>query len=363
MNYLIHQIRFPLSTLEKKFLNGLSVNMTMSCQPYDPLTYLPLLFWIPEDKPFQFFDLPLLVQEKILRQYVPVFPKIHTLSLIPHFSDLLHCRSSWLNVSDEFAQLIPILRLIQEGMYVLEVDDLPNHGYYVSKGTSGNTITFTLFCINKTILRPNAHKLWEMNFSTPVANLINFLNFFSNHYYLANKKSILAYQTRTNNFIYVNSSGTVVWWPNGSKKLINSNKFCPLSRCGIVFRLKDDNEAELFTIPELRPFEPWRPFVNSLKAMSLESSILKNDYTYGTIEHLVSNSWKAGPIPITRKLCTIEISLEGKRDIGVHVSTPNTSLCRQINNKDLLNTLTENIMKELFEKNVKTVYESWYDSD
>lgn len=335
----------------------------MSYQPHDPLTYLPLLFWMPEDKPFQFFDLPVLVQEKILRQYVPVLTKIDTLSQIPHFSDLLRCRSSWLNVSDEFAQLIPILRLIQEGMYVLEADDLPKHGYYVSKGTSGNTITFTLFCINKKILRPNAHKLWETNVSTPVADLISFLIFFSNHYCLAAKKSILAYQTRTNNFIYVNSSGTVAWWPDGSKKSINSNKLCQLGRCGIVLRLKDGNEAELFMIPELSPFEPWSPLVNPLKAMSLESSILNNDYTYGTIEHLVPNSWKAGPIPITRKLCTIEISLGGKGDVGVRVSTPNTSLCRQINNKYLLNTLTENIMKELLEKNVKTVYESWYDSD
>lgn len=95
-------------------------------------------------EPFPFFDLPKVVQWKFLRQYVPVLTEIHTLAQLPEFSDLLHTRSSWFNVSDEFAQLIPILYSLREGLYVTS-KDLPDHSYYVPRETSGNRVYFMLY--------------------------------------------------------------------------------------------------------------------------------------------------------------------------------------------------------------------------
>lgn len=310
----------------------------MSSEPYHTLP-----FWTPEDKPFPFLDLPALVQVKILRQYVPVFTKIYTLSQIPQFSKLLNCRSSWLNVSSEFAQLVPILRSLQEGVYVPD-DDLPYHGYYVSRGTSDNTITFTLFCLNEKIKLYFSDKIWDINVSTAIANLITFLNFFSKHYYPAAESSISAYQC-DDGFIYVNPSTTVAMWIDGKKRKIKHNKCCLvdvfeqpwLKPNGIVLRLEEDKYADLIV----------GKYVYTLQCISLKSSILNNDNDDLKRNDLVPNKWKAGPIPINRKVCTIEISLGGEKDIAVQISTPNPFLCEKVNNKKLLNTLTEKIMEKL----------------
>lgn len=313
---------------------------TVTMSSDDPLHFLS---WTPEDKHFPFFHLPALVQEKILKQYVPVFTKINTLSQIPQFSKLLNCRSSWLNVSDEFAQLIPILRSLQEGVYVPN-DDLPHHGYYVSRGTSGNTITFTLFCINEKKKIYISDKIWDINVSSPTANLITFLNFFLKGYYPAANSSVSAYKC-DKSFIYVNPSATVAMWINGKKRKIKYGKCCLVDVFdqpwfkpnGIVLRLNDDKNADLIV----------GKYVYTLNYMSLKSSILYDDIDDYISNDLVPNKWKTGPIPINRKICTIEISLEGKKDIAIQVSTPNPYLCATVHNKKMLNMLTENIMEEL----------------
>lgn len=302
---------------------------------------LPLHFRTSEDKSFRFFDLPSLVQENILRQYVPVLTKIHTLGQIPQFSKLLDCRLSWMNVSDEFAQLIPILRSLQKGLYVRD-DDLPDHGYYVSRETSGNTFTFTLCCISQRMKAHYSHRIWKINVSIPTSNLVTFLKFFSKYYCPATQKSILAYRFN-NSFIYVNRPASVAMGFDGEKKKIKNNK-CILVDVfehpwfkpnGVVLKLEEDTDADLII----------GRAIYTLDSRSLESSILSDDYDDG---YFIPDDWKAGSIPIARKVCKIEISLEGKSEIAVHVSTTNPDIGWQFNNGDSLNMLSEKIIQELW---------------
>ena len=65
---------------------------------------------------FPFFDLPILVQCKILKNYVSSVDKIHSLALIPQFSDLLEAKSSWI-LSKERLEFLKWIRLFKPGFY------------------------------------------------------------------------------------------------------------------------------------------------------------------------------------------------------------------------------------------------------
>ena len=65
---------------------------------------------------FPFFNLPILVQCKILRDYVSSVDKIHLLALIPQFSDLLEMKSSWI-LSEERLEFFKWIRLFKPGFY------------------------------------------------------------------------------------------------------------------------------------------------------------------------------------------------------------------------------------------------------
>lgn len=291
----------------------------MSCQLDNQLTtYHPLLSYSSE--PFPFFDLPLLVQSKILKQYVSVFTKIHTLDQIPQFSELLHYRSSWLNTSNEFAELIQILRLIQEGIYVPIEDKFPNHGYYVSKGTT--TITFTLISFTNFLTSPSDHKLWETNVSTPVVNLIKFLEYFLNQYCMVTNNPLLTYKYESLSCLYVNS------FDSRYTEIRKHGFFRSTMRCEIIKKSDISRAIWIETI--------YHPIYFDL-------SDIDTNIRLGNTESLKEDA-------VTRRLCKIDISLGGKKDIAVHVSTSNTTICQLLNNKDLLNTLSEKIVIDLLEK-------------
>lgn len=314
----------------------------MSSQPYDPLDYLPVLFWTPEDKPFPFFDLPVWIQEKILRQYVPVLTKMYTLGQIPRFSKLLQSRFSWL--SEEFVQWIPIFRSIQDGIYVLD-NDLPDHGFYVST----SPLTFTLFCIGDRMSTYTFRSLWRFSHLTPLFNLITFLNMFLERYCTVAQKTVLAYPFYKD-FIYVNPSASVAMWTSYEKKIkkLNHNECILMSLSevpwnrpyGTVFKMEEDKSANLIDGKTIK----------TLQSTSLESSILNNDWdVYNQSRQYCPDSWKGGLIPLSRKVCKLEIVL--KEHIVVHVSTADPSQCLEFINENclnMLNALSENIMEGLF---------------
>lgn len=57
---------------------------------YDPLEYLPSLFWIREDKPLPFLDFPAVVLWKFFKQYVRLITKIDISPSFPSCSDAGH---------------------------------------------------------------------------------------------------------------------------------------------------------------------------------------------------------------------------------------------------------------------------------
>ena len=73
--------------------------------------------------PFPFFNLPILVQCKILRNYVSSVDKIHSLALIPQFSDLLEMKSSWV-MSEKKLEFLKWIRLFKPGFYFYSVTPL-----------------------------------------------------------------------------------------------------------------------------------------------------------------------------------------------------------------------------------------------
>ena len=66
---------------------------------------------------FPFFNLPILLQWKILRQYVSLTEKIHVLSTIPEFSNLLESQESWPSLSKEKLEFLEWMRLLKPGLY------------------------------------------------------------------------------------------------------------------------------------------------------------------------------------------------------------------------------------------------------
>lgn len=313
----------------------------------------------------EFFKLPKVVQWKIL-EYIPVLTKIYTLSQIPKFSKLLEYRSSWLNTSKEFAELIPILHSLQEGLYVIS-HDFPSHGYYVWRETTGNKITFTLFFLNCNTSVDFPRNMKNYSISVDVSNFCDFLKYFLKHYSLLEKKSILVYPVNKFEQILINSSTNTVMWISGNiypiknnKCIINKenlpifflqkkNRIIALDYCkGIYFYLKKNNKISLYVLNKLNSRTLKKKYI--LEPETLQSYILNSGDIVYEFDNFHSNNWKRGPLPNFKKICLFEISLEGKEKVIVNVETTNTHNFWHYT-KDLFNTLSQSIVKTIFEWN------------
>lgn len=121
------------------------------------------------------------------------------------------------------------------------------------------------------------------------------------------------------------------------------SRFCNRNIKSIHFTLLDDNTVSLSFFREKSILEP----------KSLESHLLNDDYVLSDPKNFLRDNWEGGPLPISRKTGQLDISLEGREKISVDVSTPNINRFCFSNNKDLINMLSENIMKILFEKTLE----------
>lgn len=115
-----------------------------------------------------------------------------------------------MNVSEEFARLIPVLRSLRVSMYVVHLRaDLPDHVYYVSRGNSEDKIAITLCCIGE---RMDAcpFKMHRFNVSTPVSNLREFIESFLERYCPVERKPVSAYRFDNLYAFYINPSRNAV---------------------------------------------------------------------------------------------------------------------------------------------------------
>lgn len=287
----------------------------------------PTVFW----KPFPFFDLPAVVKWKILREYLPVLTKTHTLGQVPLFSRLLGDRSSWTNTSDDYAQVVASLGALREGLYLVSEEDFPKHGYYVSMGTS--TVTFTLCYFNDRYFAKYPEKLQKLSILTAASNLRDFLKCFLKRYRPIGQNPILVYRFNNTGIFFINPDSNVVMWTDNETYAIKQNK-CEIkqSHFGNTVRLllKDKNKVFLRYYDRKYKLEP----------RSLESHLLYDDINFDRHKW-----WEEDSLSLGRKSCQFEISLEGKKEISVHVSTSNRRLCRYFNNYELFNILSKSIKK------------------
>lgn len=299
----------------------------------------------PAVEPFPFLRLPELVQSKILKQYVPVLSKIHALDQIPEFSDMLRDRSSWMNVSEEFTRLIPVLRSLREGLYVVSTD-LPEHGYYVSRDNSEDKIAFTLCCIGEKIDDTCPMEMRRFEVSTSVSNLREFIEFFLEHYCPVEEKQVSAYRFHKCYDFFINPARNAVLWHDGfvypilyGTCSIGSpwNVFSSFFLADIHVRLQNGNKT--ITVHD------GCDEIHKLRSKSLKSLLLTDDRLHTESEkYLSSENWKGGdPLPLSRKAGRFEISLAGKEKISVNASTPEAVSCWRFNNKKLMDKLSPSI--------------------
>lgn len=315
-------------------------NLTMTNeQEEDPLNYVPTLFWTPEDEPFPFFELPVVVQWKILREYLPILTKARALGRLPEFSRLLHARSSWTNVSEEFSQIVPILSTLREGLYVPSNEDLPDMGYYVTMGASG--LTFSMCCIGYVMFRMHYREFYQFSVLTAASNLRDFLKCFLKRYQPVEKNPILVYRINNGQIFFIDPTANVVMWADDSRHKIKHNE-CTIAEPffnffsfsvtnGIHFILENKNWVSLQYCDRKLLIEP----------TLLESRVLYVDDVELDLQIFTKEE---GLLTIGRKLCQFEISLEGRKEISVHVSTPSPGLCRWCNDHELFNILSKSIV-------------------
>lgn len=300
---------------------------------------------------FPFFELPLLVRWKILRQYVPVLAKIHVLGRMPEFENLLEDRSSWLDISDEFAGLIPVLRSLRVGLYVLSGEDVPGHGYYVSRKISEDKITFTLCCMRYRTDRKctNVHRF---GVSAKASYLRDFLERFLQEYRPLERDAIFVYRTDCgSDLVFVNPLAEKLMVNGRIYPIKNNECVVPLfHRFGIPcstghYSFKKNNVMEAYT-------DIWYPRrvraeKEIIQPVSLESHLLNDDYEYYSDDDLLRDIWKGGPLPINTEPGHFEISLKQNETIPVEVSIANRYITPRY--KELFHTLSKSIVVKMLQ--------------
>lgn len=306
----------------------------------DPVECLATtLFSNDEEKSsFPFHDLPLLVQLKILREYVPVLTKIYVLGKLPEFSDLLRCRSSWWDTSETFSRLVPLFRLLRRGFYVIS-KDLPDHGYYVSIEWE-NTISLTLCGISRMVwhfpIDPGILRCSTA--SVPPSNLYEFLTLFLKHYILA--PPVLAYRYRGLRTFFVNRSANAVMWDDCETYTFDQNE-CVINPKydyfgSIRFTLNDNDRVKLRFEKSVT-----KNLQEKCKPISLESCIL-DDFSF--LKSVYEDDWD-NPVPFRSRICEFRFKFEKKDRISVCLKFRNLHACWYYRNEDLFNAISKDIIK------------------
>lgn len=251
-----------------------------------------------------------------------------------------------MNIPDPLDEIV---QQLQSGLYVI-LDDLPNHGYYVTKQLSEKIITFTLCSISLKLgdfygtLKFN--KPQRLDITVPVCNVRNFLIYFLKYYTLSEQTSILVYDLGEKNFnwseynttLYINPSAKVAMWKNEEIFKMENNKciieeFQPPWK-SVYFNLKKDNRVIL----QLHGKEM------ILYPKSFESLFLMDKDLY---QVLCLENCNRNRLLIERNVCEFKFLLEKNDRISVCMKTCNPYACWHFSNRYLFNILSDSIMKML----------------
>lgn len=301
--------------------------------------------WMQEEKSFPFFDLPEVVQWKILREYVPVLTKTHTLGQVSQFSDLLRTRSAWVNVSAEYSELVSVLGKLQEGLYV-KSEEFPKFGYYVSMEPSKNTVEFTRYYDDDRYFFPYSKKQQKFSASTTVSNLRDFIEKFLKRYRPVEENPIMVYRfPETNQTIFINVKSNIVMWTDEKTYKIEHNK-CEIKNPiksfifsydyysnDISFSLQNDNQM----------FLQYYDREYKLKPKTLESHLLYNDTYFN--RKMQKNSKEKVLTPSKKKCCRFKISLKNVNEIFVRLWTFFPLHCMHFSECILFDMLSESTKK------------------
>lgn len=231
-----------------------------------------------EHSSFPFHHLPVLVQYKILRQYVPFLCKTFVLSRLSEFTELLECQSSWLNLSE--TTLFHILRSLEPTLY-WNLENGAETGYYVS--INSENITFTLCSIYERAL---CNFVYTYIYKLPCDNGImcislqtmqKFLAAFFNKFSITNRIQI--YKISPGHYFYINYYTKRVHWDRRIYTL--QNKKCIVKKSlteTFIIILKHNDIIQLIhhTIPPGRP-DLFERTEQELKPISLESYIVHGE--------------------------------------------------------------------------------------
>lgn len=167
---------------------------------------------------FPFHHLPVLIQWKIFRQYIPFLYKAFVLYHMPEFSKLLENPQSWIKPS--FFECFSLLCSLQKGIYIY-LENFAKKAYYVSMNQT--EITFAMCGLDT---YPSEYKVCATSSRYPInpfesgyitkmtlSAFHKFLTTFLSNYTLSREHVVKVYEFR--GFCFVNYSTNKVHWNNG----------------------------------------------------------------------------------------------------------------------------------------------------
>lgn len=171
----------------------------------------------------EFFRLPVLVQNKIMRQYIPTLCKVSTLYEIPEFLDLFGFDESWLNPSETFFEFFKSVRSLKPGLYLCNEEQW-FHAFYVSMDQE--KISFKICCLNvDDPVSDISNGKTTNHFYKSLSEITDFFTTFLKKYVLYDEKIMSVYKLKPNEYFFVNHSTDEFRWIDGSKRTFKKS-FC-----------------------------------------------------------------------------------------------------------------------------------------
>lgn len=285
---------------------------------------------------FPFQNLPVLVQWKILKQYIPLLCKAFVLQDMPEFSNLLQDYQSWTKPSKTFFNFFSRLCSLKKGLYI-NLDNFSKKAYYVSMDQKKITFTlcrldYTLFDYKEGTLSSD-YPLYPFKpprlLSIHLSKFQRFLKIFLNNYdALPIDNAIKVYKFRRHFFI--NYLTNKVHWFNGKiYDIVNRMCFINICKLKIYQIILKDNymiKLRIFELVDIFSDENdviWKDEI--LRPISLEKFPLSDKEQ----------------LDLFRPICKINFHFKTNDCVKLTVQTDNLKMCFDYLDETLLDCLPE----------------------
>ena len=162
---------------------------------------------------FPFFNLPILIQCKILRQYVSLVDKIHVLSVIPEFYNLLESKALWPK-SKEKLEYLKWICLLKPGLYF--DSELPKSRINVSFNEMNLTMSVCYF----TYENNNGFEKKEASKIRSYSQVLHFLTQLKSR--VISAENIITYYNKNMGFVTIDHNLNIMFRYNKIYKIINN---------------------------------------------------------------------------------------------------------------------------------------------